>query len=122
MKINEKGINMVITPEIKDFLYTKLAYLDKFINPADDSIMCDVELSMTTKHHRNGEIFKAEINLFMNGRTMRAVSEKEDILSAIDIVKDEIVREITVNKDKRIGLIRRGGSKVKRIIKNIFKN
>jgi ribosomal subunit interface protein len=122
MKINERGINMTITPEIKDFLYSKLAHLDKYIDPADDSIICDVELGMTTRHHKNGDIFKAEINLFMAGKTMRAVAEKEDILSAIDIAKDEIVREITVNKDKKISLVRRGGSKIKGLVKSIFKN
>lgn len=122
MKINERGINMTITSEIKDFLYGKLAHLDKYIDPTDDSIICDVELGMTTKHHKNGDIFKAEINLFMAGKTLRAVSEKEDILSAIDVAKDEIVREITVNKDKKVSLMRRGGSKIKGLVKNIFKN
>ncbi len=122
MKINERGINMTITPEIKDFLYSKLKYLDKFIDPTDDSIICDVELGMTTRHHKNGDIFKAEINLFVAGKTLRAVIEKDDILSAIDVAKDEIIRKINVNKDKKISLIRRGGLKIKGLVKNIFKN
>ena len=122
MKINERGVNMEITGEIKDFLYSKLAHLDKFINPNDDSIICDIELGKTTNHHKSGDIFKVEINLFMDGKTLRAVSEKEDIMSAIDVVKDEIIREIKISKDKKISLVRRGGAKIKGLVKNIFGN
>ncbi len=122
MKINERGVNMEINGEIKDFLYSKLAHLDKFINPNDDSIICDIELGKTTNHHKSGDIFKAEINLFMDGKTLRAVSEKEDIMSAIDVAKDEIIREIKISKDKKISLVRRGGAKIKGLVKNIFRN
>ena len=32
MRINEKGVNMQITDDIKDYLYKKLTHLEKFIN------------------------------------------------------------------------------------------
>ena len=122
MKINERGTNMEITGEIKDFLYKKLAHLDKFIDQTDDSIICDVELGKTTNHHKNGDIFRAEINVFMDGQTLRAVAEEEDLFSAIDIAKDEIVREVKISKDKKISLIRRGGAKIKGMVKGILGN
>jgi ribosomal subunit interface protein len=120
MKINEKGTNMDITPEIKDYLYKKLAYIEKFLNPNDDSVLCEVELGKTTNHHKGGDIFMTEINLHMAGKNLRTVSEVEDLFSSIDIAKDEIIRIIQLNKDKRISLVRRGGAKIKNIVRGIF--
>jgi ribosome-associated translation inhibitor RaiA len=45
--------------------------------------------------------------------------EKEDLYAAIDEVKDEIVREVTGGKKKRETLIRKGGAKIKSIIKKL---
>lgn len=120
MKINEKGTNMQITGEIKDYLYKKLTHVEKFINPADESVLCEVELGKTTNHHNNGEVFRTEINLHIAGSNLRAVSEKDDLFASIDIAKDEMVRELQINKDKKVSLLKRGGAKVKNILKGLL--
>jgi putative sigma-54 modulation protein len=119
MKINEKGTNMKISLEIKDYLYKKLAHIDKFLDPNDQSILCDVELGKTTNHHKGGEVFKAEINLHIAGKNLRAVSEMEDLFAAIDVAKDEMIRELQLNKEKRVSSVKRGGAKIKNIIKGV---
>jgi putative sigma-54 modulation protein len=119
MKINEKGTNMKISSEIKDYLYKKLAHIDKFLDPNDQSILCDVELGKTTNHHKGGEVFKAEINLHIAGKNLRAVSEMEDLFAAIDVAKDEMIRELQLNKEKRVSSVKRGGAKIKNIIKGV---
>jgi ribosomal subunit interface protein len=111
---------MDITPEIKDYLYKKLEHIEKFLNPNDKSVLCEVELGKTTNHHKNGDIFMTEINLHMAGKNIRAVSEEEDLFSSIDISKDEIIRMIQLNKDKRVSLVRRGGAKIKNLVRGIF--
>ena len=117
MKINEKGTNMQITEEIKDYLYKKLAHLDKFVDSQDESIMCDVELGKTTNHHKKGNIFRTEINLHIAGKNLRAVSEMDELFASIDIAKDEMTRELNFNKDKRVTLVKKGGEKIKKMIK-----
>lgn len=121
MRINEKGTNMEITDRIKEYLYKKLEHIEKFIDPRDESAMCDVELGKTTNHHKNGDIFRTELNLQIKGKNLRAVSEMEDLFASIDIAKDEMVRELQSNKDKKVSLVRRGGAKMKNIVKGIFK-
>ena len=120
MRINEKATNMQITSDIKDYLYKKLASVEKFLNSADESILCEVELGKISNHHKNGDVFRTEINLHIAGKNLRAESEMEDIFSSIDIAKDEIIRELQSNKDKRVSLLRRSGAKVKNLIKGIF--
>ena len=100
MNIKEKGSNMKITPDIKDYLYKKLAHLEKFLDPADESILCEVELGKTTKHHKSGEVFRTEINLRMAGKSLRAVSEMDELFASIDMAKDEMVRELQLNKER----------------------
>ncbi len=116
MKIDLKTKNFEITPSIKTYLQEKLDALDKFL-PNDESIFADVELAKTTKHHQKGDIFKAEVNLTMPGRLIRAVAEQWDLHAAIDIVKDELQREIISNKEKNISLYRRGARLLKKLLR-----
>jgi ribosomal subunit interface protein len=53
-----------------------------------------IEIGKTTKHHKNGKIFYAEINLELPHRLLRATVEAEDLYEAIDRVKEELEREI----------------------------
>ncbi|MFA7252535.1 MAG: ribosome-associated translation inhibitor RaiA [Candidatus Paceibacterota bacterium] len=119
MRINEKATNMKITVGIKDYLYKKLAHLDKFITVPADSVLCEVELGKINKHHKNGEIFRTEINLAIAGKNFRAVSEMNDLFASIDVAKDEMVRELQKSKDKKVSAVRRGGAKAK---SNVEKN
>jgi len=116
MKIDLKTKNFEITPSIKTYLQEKLNSLDKFL-PNDESISADVELAKTTKHHQKGDIFMAEVNLTVPGRLIRAVAEKWDLHVAIDAVKDELQREIKVNKEKNISLYRKGARLLKKLLR-----
>ncbi len=120
MRINEKGVNMEITADIKDYLYKKLAHLEKFLNTADESVLCEVELGKTSNHHKNGDVFKTEINLHIAGKNLRSVSEMDDLFASIDVAKDDMVRELQVNKDKKVSLLKRGGAKIKNFVKETF--
>ena len=122
MVINEKGTNMQITPDIKDYLYKKLAHLEKFINPTDGSALCDVELGKVSNHHKNGDVFRTEINLHISGRNLRAVSEQSELFASIDVAKDEMVHALQSNKDKKLSLLKRGGAQIKNLLKGFMSN
>jgi len=116
MKIDLKTKNFEITPSIKTYLEQRLNSLDKFL-PNDESIFADVELAKTTEHHKKGDIFMAEVNLTMPGRLIRAVAEEWDLHVAIDVVKDNLRREITGNKEKMASLYRRGARLLKKLLR-----
>ncbi len=116
MKLNIKTTNIEMTQSIRDYLDKRLVAFEKFIQ-GEEAIMVDVEVGRTTRHHKQGDIFRAEINLHGKGHNLRAVSEKEDLYSAIDEARDEMVRELTAEKDKRTSLMRRGGLKLKNMLR-----
>ena len=111
---------MPITADIKDYLYKKLAHLEKFLDSTDESILCEVELGKTTRHHRGGDVFRTEINLHIAGKNLRAVSETDELFASIDTAKDEMARELQLNKDKKVSLLKRSGAQIKNILKGIF--
>lgn len=116
---NIKTTNIKFTPEISDYLDKRLSHIEKLIDPNDTSVMCDVEIGQTTKHHQTGNIFKAEINLHIAGKQFRAEAEESTIFNAIDRAKDEIVRELRRFKSKRLRLLKRGGAKIKNLMRAI---
>lgn len=120
MKKNIKATSMKLTEAIQDYLEKKFVHIEKFLNKDDDSTMCYIELGKTSNKHKAGDdIFRAETNIDIGGKVLRAVSEKEDLYSAIDDMESELNRLVTDFKKKKESLNKKGGAEVKRMIKGI---
>lgn len=121
MRKKIKTTNITLTPETEEYLDKRLEAIEKLVDPNNPTLLVEIELAKTTKHHQSGDIFRAEINLTIDGNSFRAVSEKEDINSAIDIMKDEIVNELRSYKGKNQSLIKRSGAKIKELLRKFYK-
>jgi putative sigma-54 modulation protein len=117
MNLNIKTTNISLTPAIKDYFEKKLMSLDKLVDFNRDDVLIQAELGKTTHHHRQGDIFRAEVNLRVRGNNFRAVSEKEDLYAAIDEMKDMLNQEIKSGKEKRTSVVRRGAHKLKNLLR-----
>lgn len=117
MNINIKTTNISLTPAIKDYFEKKLMSLDKLVDFSRDNILVQAELGKTTHHHKQGDVFRAEVNLRVSGYSYRAVSEKDDLYAAIDDIKDQLNREVKTGKQKRTSLVRRGALKLKNLLR-----
>lgn len=111
MKINIKVTNLILTPELSAYVEKKLQKIGQILN--NESALISVELAKITEHHKNGEIFRAEIKISQAGEDYYAKKESVDILSAVDEVKDEIISEVTKDKGKKRNLLRKGERMVK---------
>lgn len=110
---------MDLTEAINSYVNNRLSPIEKFTKGS--SVSCYVEVGKTTNHHKQGEVFKAEIDISFNGDRFFTSSEKEDLYAAIDDAKEEIVRRITRNKNKKRTLFKRGAMSLKKMIKGISK-
>jgi len=117
MKTTTKATNITLTPAISDYLEKKISKLNKFIDSNDTSAIVDAEIGMTRKGQHSGDIFKAEINLHIAGKSFRTISESGDLYSAIDEAQEEMMESVSHYKNKRKDLIKRGGQKIKEMIK-----
>ena len=119
MKINTKATGISLTPSISRYIEKKISMFEKFFRGAEE-ILVNVEVGKTTKHHKSGDIFRAEIRLNASGKEYYAVAEAEDLYAAIDEVKDEIVHGLTSKRKKTLRLFRKGGSQIKNLLKGII--
>lgn len=117
MRLNIKATNIVLTDAIRAYLEKRLQSLDKLISLEDPSVMIDVELGRSTNHHQNGDIFFAEINIHRGKDTFRSVSNRPDLQSAIDDMRDEIAGELSSRKGKLLSLSRKGGQLAKALLR-----
>jgi len=116
MTITTTAINMDLSPALKDYAEKRLQAITKY----DSITSIDIELSKTTNHHRNGEIYAASVTATSSlGKIYHAASEKVDIYEAVDDVRDDVVREIRSAKGKDHSLFRRGAKRIKDMLKGL---
>lgn len=121
MKHNIKTTEIFLTPAIKDYLEKRISHLDKFISPENkDEIMCYAEIGKSTNHHRKGDFFIAELNIFIGKKSFRAQVQEDDLYAAIDNVTEEMAEELKSFKDKKTSLLKRSGARLKSFIKGFY--
>lgn len=109
MRIIIKGTNIKLSPSINQYIEEKIGGLEKFLKKFNPELIeARVEVGKITRGQRQGDIFKAEVNLSINGRLIRVEKTEESLMAAIDLAKDELHREIRQYKDKRLTMSIRG--------------
>jgi putative sigma-54 modulation protein len=109
MKIIIKAINIQLSPSINQYIEEKIGGLEKFLKRCDpDLVEARVEVGKVTRGQRQGEIFRAEVNLSLKGQLIRVEETEQSLMAAIDSVKDELQREIKQYKDKKATKFIRG--------------
>lgn len=102
MHINRiKGTNMDLTEAIKSAVIDELAALDARAERWGTAVSADVEVGKTSNHHQKGEIFRAEVNLTIPGKLLRAEDENEDLYVALKNVVGTLGRELEKEKELR---------------------
>ena len=117
MRINIKTVGTDLTQAIKLYTTDKLTPLAKLLDESKGEAMLDVELDRTTAHHNKGDIYRVKLNLRAGRISLRAEDEGSDMYAVIDLVRDEISREIKATKTRKESLFRRGARTIKKILK-----
>ncbi len=121
MKTNIKTTGIDLSDALSSYVDEKITQIEKVIDMTDESVFCEIEIGKTTKHHQSGEIFKAEINLHTAGKEYRAVAEKEDLYSAINEAKEQVMKSARHHRSRLRTLLRRGSISVKKRVKGFKK-
>ncbi|MFH1346947.1 MAG: ribosome-associated translation inhibitor RaiA [Spirochaetota bacterium] len=104
MRIQIKATNLDLTPSIREYVEEKIGSLDKFLErfEKEGEIEVFIEVARTTKHHRSGKVFYAEVTFSLGKKVFRAEDLNEDIRLAIDEVRDKLQQEIKKYKEMKI--------------------
>ena len=109
---NIKATNTDLTPELRVLAEERLAPLVKFVPSGGQVKVCDIELEKRPEH-QTGKIFRAEVNIEIDGKLFRAEATDETFENALDRVRDMLQREIRKDKERGQTMLRRGGARVK---------
>lgn len=120
MTTNIKATNMELTSAISDYVNKRIESLHKLVDQFKE-VSVYVEVGKTTNHHKQGDYFKAEFNVVVDGEKFYTVAEESDLYKAVDEAKDDLIRRIKNSKDRKNTLFKRGAISVKKMIKGVSK-
>ncbi len=122
MNINIKTKNIVLNDALKFWVEEKVGELGRVLGKfkkndefegGKDKIEIEVEIGKVTKSRRKGEIFRAELQLYLPKKRLRVVSRNVDLRTAIVEARNELNREIRRYKGKRLARARKWARKAK---------
>ena len=97
MKIEVKGRNLQVTDELRESVQRRF---EKVAKQVSELAVLEVELS-AEKNPANPEGFVAEATLHLKGVTLRATESSRDIKHSINLIADELARQVKRHRDKR---------------------
>ena len=120
MNINLQAKNMELTEAIRDYVLNKDTNLGRLL-ANKNGLNISFEVSKNTNHHKSGNVFHADCLINLDGEKFYASADEEDLYQAIDVVKENLFREISKNKDRKQTLFKRGATSVKKMLKGLSK-
>lgn len=115
MQTTTKATSVSLTAAMQTYIFEKITEpVSRVLGSTDTSASrCDIEVGRTTRHHRKGEIWRAEVSLFLGKNALRAEAHGKSFGEAVDILKSEITREIKKFKGKGTATERKGARRAK---------
>lgn len=113
MKIIIKATNLELTPTLKEFIEEQINSLERFSKMFEDeryynhffgkgkpTVEAWAEVARITRHHKKGNVFRAEVQIRFPKKSIRAEAISSNIRQAIKEVKDELGRQLKKYKER----------------------
>ena len=118
MHIMLQGTNLELTHELRKFVYKKLREAQRALGDVDpNAVRIEIELERTTRRHpkerHDKQLYRAEANVRVPGRFIRAEESSMHLEAAIVKMKNTLTRNIRHWREKVIDSKRQGGRKAK---------
>ena len=99
MRIEVKGRNLQVTDELREVVARRFEKVGKQV-----SEMATLEVELSEEHNpANPAQTKAEASLHLKGTTLRASNASPDARHSINLVAEELARQVKRHRDKRRG-------------------
>jgi putative sigma-54 modulation protein len=99
MRIEVKGRNLPVTDELRECVTRRFDKVAKQVSPL---AVLEVELCME-RNPANPDKQVAEATLYLKGVTLRAKNSSRDLKHSINLIADELGRQVKRHRDKRRG-------------------
>jgi putative sigma-54 modulation protein len=99
MQIEVKGRNLPVTDELREWITRRFEKVAKQVSPL---AVLEVELCQE-RNPANPDNQVAEATLYLKGVTLRAKDASRDVKHSINLVAEELGRQVKRHRDKRRG-------------------
>lgn len=118
MDVQLQGTNLELTDELRAFVEEKMDDAYRMLGAMSrDPVHVDLELEKTTRRHPNEREeqrrYRAEANLTVPGRLIRAEGSADDVRQAVVKMKHRLMREIREWRERLIDERRQGARQAK---------
>lgn len=114
MQLDIKAKNLELTPAIRTYAEAKLATLDAKVKRFGTAVSAEIEVGKTSRHHKKGEVFRAEVHVRLPGKLVYAEALHSDLYTAIGNAKREAERQIMAHKGTIAAKTKRAAAKSRR--------
>jgi putative sigma-54 modulation protein len=97
MRIEVKGRNLQVTDELRQVVARRF---EKVSRQVSELATLEIELS-EERNPANPEQMVAEATLYLKGVTLRAENASKDVKHSINLVAEELARQVKRHRDKR---------------------
>jgi ribosomal subunit interface protein len=109
-----KHTNIGVDSALDGYVAEKLDTLAKYVNAEEAKVEVEYE---KVASHRQGDVCRVEVNISAGRDYYRSENTKETFEAAINLVRDELEKEMDKNHKRRISLFRRGARKIKEMMR-----
>lgn len=109
-KILTKDIEL--EQKIEEYIHKKVSSLESVLGEDEDNF-CDFRIGKNSGSHKQGKIYFAEASIKTDSKNYGARAESENLMEAIDGLKDELSKKIRRYKGKKMAMIKKGGRAIK---------
>ncbi len=113
MNIALLGTGIDITEALRSKVYQEFEKLKKVLDPR---VHIAVEIGKINKHHKRGDIYKAEAKIIEPKAEYFANFITQNLYTSITTLADELFEKVTKSKAKHRSLSKRGGGKIKQLL------
>lgn len=119
MITNVKFTDMTHDETARAYAEEKFSSFAKLMDEAAyAAAVCDVELKRITRH-QSGEVWYADVTLKADGKVYRASREEGRLEKTIDKLKDDILQELRVGKQKHEHSFKKGAQQIKEMVREV---
>jgi ribosome hibernation promoting factor len=99
MRIDVKGRNLTVSEELRSHVAKRFRKIERQV-----SELASLELELFEERNRRvADCQVAEATLHLKGVTLRARNASPDIVHSVNVVSDELARQVKRHRDKRRG-------------------
>ena len=106
MKITIEAVGLELSAIDRDGITAKFRGVQKFVKrfEGEGETTVEVEVVRITKHHKKGDVFEVVAGVRLPKKSIRVAEVADEVMTAVDRVKDVLREEIEKYKEKVVVL------------------